>query len=100
MNFAPVWVSLLVLALVPGLTARDAFAQETMRVAIPLFPTAAFPLLVARDKCFFQREGLAVEPIRIISAPTTYRALISGDVHAAAGAPTVEQSNFPAQSAT
>jgi len=63
-------------------------AQETMRVAIPLFPTAAFPLLVAIDKGFFQKEGLTVEPIRINSAPTTYQALISGDVNAAVGAPT------------
>jgi NitT/TauT family transport system substrate-binding protein len=63
-------------------------AQDTMRVAIPLFPTAAFPVLVAKDRGFFQREGLTVEPIRINSAPTTYQALISGDVHAAAGAPT------------
>jgi NitT/TauT family transport system substrate-binding protein len=59
-----------------------------MRVAIPLFPTAAFPLLVAIDKGFFQKEGLMVEPIRINSAPTTYQALISGDVNAAVGAPT------------
>jgi len=53
-----------------------------------LFPTVAFPLLVAGDKGFFQKEGLTVEPIRINSAPTTYQALISGDVHAAVGAPT------------
>ncbi len=59
-----------------------------MRVAIPLFPTAAFPVLVANDRGFFQKEGLTVEPIRINSAPTTYQALISGDVHAVAGAPT------------
>jgi NitT/TauT family transport system substrate-binding protein len=70
------------------LTARLAPAQETIRVAIPLFPTAAFPLLVASDRGFFQKEGLTVEPIRINSAPTTYQALISGDVHAAVGAPT------------
>lgn len=63
-------------------------AQETIRVAIPLFPTAAFPLLVANDRGFFHKEGLTVEPIRINSAPTTYQALISGDVHAVAGAPT------------
>jgi len=62
--------------------------QETIRVAIPLFPTAAFPVLVASDKGLFQKEGLTVEPIRINSAPTTYQALISGDVHAVAGAPT------------
>ena len=59
-----------------------------MRVAIPLFPTAAFPVLVGNDRGFFQKEGLIVEPIRINSAPTTYQALISGDVHAAVGAPT------------
>jgi NitT/TauT family transport system substrate-binding protein len=74
--------------LLHGFVATQALAQETMRVAIPLFPTAAFPVLVANDRGFFQREDLTVEPIRINSAPTTYQALISGDVHAAAGAPT------------
>jgi NitT/TauT family transport system substrate-binding protein len=77
-----------VLFLVLGLRAQTVAAQETMRVAIPLFPTAAFPVLVANDRGFFQKEGLTVEPIRINSAPTTYQALISGDVHAVAGAPT------------
>jgi ABC-type nitrate/sulfonate/bicarbonate transport system substrate-binding protein len=76
------------LIVVVGLMAHYAPAQETMRVAIPLFPTAAFPLLVANDRGFFRNEGLTVEPIRINSVPTTYQALISGDVHAAAGAPT------------
>jgi NitT/TauT family transport system substrate-binding protein len=78
----------IILLLILGLTAGRVWAQETMRVAIPLFPTVAFPLLVASDKRFFQKEGLIVEPIRINSAPTTYQALISGDVHAAVGAPT------------
>jgi NitT/TauT family transport system substrate-binding protein len=68
--------------------ASNVAAQETVRVAIPLFPSAAFPVLVANDRGFFQREGLTVEPIRINSAPTTYQALISGDVHLVAGAPT------------
>jgi NitT/TauT family transport system substrate-binding protein len=77
-----------VFVLALGLTARKLPAQETIRVAIPLFPTAAFPLLVASDRGLFQKEGLVVEPIRINSAPTTYQALISGDVHAAVGAPT------------
>jgi NitT/TauT family transport system substrate-binding protein len=78
----------LIVVLIFGLTPRSLPAQETMRVAIPLFPTAAFPVLVANDRGFFQKEGLIVEPIRINSAPTTYQALISGDVHAAVGAPT------------
>jgi NitT/TauT family transport system substrate-binding protein len=78
----------IILLLILGLTAGSVLAQETMRVAIPLFPTAAFPVLVGNDRGFFQKEGLIVEPIRINSAPTTYQALISGDVHAAVGAPT------------
>ena len=76
------------LILILGFTVRCAEGQEKIRAAIPLFPTAAFPLLVAADKGFFQNEGLTVEPIRINSAPTTYQALISGDVDAAVGAPT------------
>src|SRR5262245_20553178 len=87
MKIAPLLGSV-IFAVVLGLTPRTAPTQETMRVAIPLFPTVAFPLLVASDKGFFQKEGLIVEPIRINSAPTTYQALISGDVHAAVGAPT------------
>ena len=71
-----------------SLAQRNLAAQERIRVAIPLFPTAAFPVLVANDRGFFQREGLTVEPIRINSAPTTYQALISGDIDAVAGAPT------------
>jgi NitT/TauT family transport system substrate-binding protein len=87
MKIAPLLRSITLL-LILGLTAGSVPAQETMRVAIPLFPTAAFPVLVGNDRGFFQKEGLIVEPIRINSAPTTYQALISGDVHAAVGAPT------------
>ena len=87
MKIAPLLRSIILL-LILGLTAGSVPAQETMRVAIPLFPTAAFPVLVGNDRGFFQKEGLIVEPIRINSAPTTYHALISGDVHAAVGAPT------------
>jgi len=39
------------------LSMNRALAQETLRAAIPLFPTAAFPLLVANDRGFFQKEG-------------------------------------------
>ena len=87
MKIAPLLRSIILL-LILGHTAGSVPAQETMRVAIPLFPTAAFPVLVGNDRGFFQKEGLIVEPIRINSAPTTYQALISGDVHAAVGAPT------------
>lgn len=86
MQLAIYRLSFLVITYILGINV--ATAQDKMRVAIPLFPTAAFPLLVASDRGFFQREGLMVEPIRINSAPTTYQALISGDVHGAVGAPT------------
>jgi NitT/TauT family transport system substrate-binding protein len=86
MMIATVFFSIFLL--VAAMIASPAPAQETVRVAIPLFPTAAFPVLVAQDRGFFRAEGITVEPIRINSAPTTYQALISGDVHAAAGAPT------------
>jgi NitT/TauT family transport system substrate-binding protein len=82
------WFGATIFTLVLGIAEPPVEAQETMRVAIPLFPTAAFPVLVANDRGFFQKEGLTVEPIRINSAPTTYQALISGDVQAVAGAPT------------
>lgn len=78
----------LLFAVLLELPSSGALAQETLRAAIPLFPTAAFPLLVANDRGFFQKEGLTVEPIRINSAPTTYQALISGDVQVVVGAPT------------
>lgn len=82
------WFGAAIFTLLLGIADPRVEAQETMRVAIPLFPTAAFPVLVAKDRGFFHKEGLVVEPIRINSAPTTYQALISGDVQAAAGAPT------------
>src|SRR5512132_1434178 len=69
MKIAPLLRSIILL-LILGLTAVSVPAQETMRVAIALFPTTAVPLLVGNDKGFFQKEGLIVEPIRISSAPT------------------------------
>ncbi len=87
MKLSPL-LSWLIFIFVLGFASPSLRAQETIRVAIPLFPVAAFPVLVASDKGFFQREGLTVEPIRINSAPTTYQAMISGGVDAAVGAPT------------
>jgi hypothetical protein len=47
----------LIVVLIFGLAPRSLPAQETMRVAIPLFPTAAFPVLVANDKGFFRKKA-------------------------------------------
>jgi NitT/TauT family transport system substrate-binding protein len=55
----------------------------------------AFPVLIAQEKGFFEKNGLKAEVIRINSEPTTYQALISGDIDATSGAPTgLVQSNL------
>src|ERR1041384_5203377 len=72
-----------------------AFAQDTIRVGVPLFPTVSFPVFIAQQKGIFEKNGLRAELIRINSEPTTYQALISGDIDATSGAPTgLIQSNL------
>src|SRR6266478_9886358 len=71
------------------------FAQEKIRIGVPLFPTVSYPVFIANDKGFFEKNGLKAEIIRINSEPTTYQALISGDIDATSGAPTgLVQSNL------
>ena len=73
----------------------ESFGQERVRVGVPLFPTVSYPVLIAQEKGFFERNGLKAEIIRINSEPTTYQALISGDIDATSGAPTgLVQSNI------
>jgi len=70
------------------------FAQEKIRIGVPLFPTVSYPVFIANDKGFFEKNVLKAEIIRINSEPTTYQALISGDIDATSGAPTgLVQSN-------
>jgi NitT/TauT family transport system substrate-binding protein len=70
-------------------------AQDRIRVGVPLFPTVSFPVFIAQEKGIFQKNGLTAEIIRINSEPTTYQALISGDIDATSGAPTgLIQSNL------
>ena len=73
----------------------SAEAQERVRIGVPLFPTVSYPVFIAHDKGIFERNGLRAEIIRINSEPTTYQALISGDIDATSGAPTgLVQSNL------
>lgn len=76
-----------VLLIISSSISLPVAAQETLRVAVPLLPTPAFPQMLAADKGFFQKRGLKVEFIRINSEPTTYQALIFGDIQATSGAP-------------
>jgi NitT/TauT family transport system substrate-binding protein len=86
----------LLFVLVFGGSARgDGFGQEKIRIGVPLFPTVSFPVFIAQDKGIFEKNGLKGEIIRINSEPTTYQALISGDIDATSGAPTgLVQSNL------
>jgi NitT/TauT family transport system substrate-binding protein len=75
--------------------SNPGYAQDKIRIGVPLFPTVSFPVFIAQEKGFFEKNGLKAEIIRINSEPTTYQALISGDIDATSGAPTgLVQSNL------
>ena len=72
-----------------------ALGQDRVRIGVPLFPTVSYPVFIAHERGFFEKNGLKAEIIRINSEPTTYQALISGDIDATSGAPTgLVQSNL------
>jgi NitT/TauT family transport system substrate-binding protein len=82
---------LLVVALLP----HAGLAQDRIRIGVPLFPTVSYPVFIAHERGFFDKNGIKAEIIRINSEPTTYQALISGDIDATSGAPTgLVQSNL------
>ena len=87
------FLSLMLVAV--GIAPENGFSQEKIRIGVPLFPTVAFPAMIAQEKGFFEKYGLKAEIIRINSEPTTYQALISGDINVTSGAPTgLVQSNL------
>jgi ABC-type nitrate/sulfonate/bicarbonate transport system substrate-binding protein len=71
-----------------GVIPGSGLGQEKIRIGVPLFPTVSFPAFIAHEKGFFEKNGLKAEIIRINSEPTTYQALISGDIDVTSGAPT------------
>ncbi len=87
--------SLFLVMSIEGLTPVRGIAQDRIRIGVPLFPTVSYPVFIAHEKGFFEKNGLKAEIIRINSEPTTYQALISGDIDATSGAPTgLVQSNL------
>src|SRR5215475_5479956 len=79
---------------IKGFTPDVGYGQDKIRIGVPLFPTVSYPVFIAQEKGFFEKNGLKAEIIRINSEPTTYQALISGDIDATSGAPTgLVQSN-------
>src|SRR5215468_8134430 len=80
---------------IKGFTPDIGYGQDKIRIGVPLFPTVSYPVFIAHEKGFFEKNGLKAEIIRINSEPTTYQALISGDIDATSGAPTgLVQSNI------
>ncbi len=95
MKKAAISIFLFLIFLIEAFNPNAGFGQEKIPVGVPLFPTISFPVFIAHEKGFFEKHGLRAEIIRINSEPTTYQALISGDVNATAGAPTgLVQSNI------
>ena len=87
--------SIALVLVVNGLVSGIGFAQDRVRIGVPLFPTVSYPVFIAHERGFFEKNGLKAEIIRINSEPTTYQALISGDIDATSGAPTgLVQSNI------
>jgi NitT/TauT family transport system substrate-binding protein len=81
--------------IIHGVLPRPAFSQDRVRIGVPLFPTVSYPVFIAHERGFFEKNGIKAEIIRINSEPTTYQALISGDIDATSGAPTgLVQSNL------
>src|SRR5262244_2634422 len=86
---------LFLILVIKGFTPDIGDAQDKIRIGVPLFPTVSYPVFIAHEKGFFEKNGLKAEIIRINSEPTTYQALISGDIDATSGAPTgLVQSNI------
>jgi NitT/TauT family transport system substrate-binding protein len=86
---------LLLILLLENCTPSVAFSQDRVRIGVPLFPTVSYPVFIAQEKGIFEKNGIKAEIIRINSEPTTYQALISGDIDATSGAPTgLVQSNI------
>src|SRR5262245_49674685 len=88
-------VAIFIVLVVQNFAPCTASGQDRVRIGVPLFPTVSYPVFIAHEKGFFEKNGLKAEIIRINSEPTTYQALISGDIDATSGAPTgLVQSNI------
>src|SRR5262245_44795640 len=86
---------LFLVLVIKGFTLDIGFGQDKIRIGVPLFPTVSYPVFIAHENGVFEKNGLKAEIIRINSEPTTYQALISGDIDATSGAPTgLVQSNL------
>ncbi|HEY7220635.1 MAG TPA: ABC transporter substrate-binding protein [Candidatus Binatia bacterium] len=95
MRYASSLILFALILVVDNCAPDMAHGQDRVRIGVPLFPTVSYPVFIAQERGFFERNGIKGEIIRINSEPTTYQALISGDIDATSGAPTgLVQSNI------
>src|SRR5262245_20597022 len=77
---------LFLILVIKGFTPDIGDAQDKIRIGVPLFPTVSYPVFIAHEKGFFEKNGLKAEIIRINSEPTIYQELISSNIDATSGA--------------
>ena len=95
MGYIPSLILFSLILVIKNSAPSTAFGQDRVRIGVPLFPTVSYPVFIAYERGIFEKNGLKAEIIRINSEPTTYQALISGDIDATSGAPTgLVQSNI------
>jgi len=95
MRYIPSLILFSLILVIKNSAPSTAFGQDRVRIGVPLFPTVSYPVFIAYERGIFEKNGLKAEIIRINSEPTTYQALISGDIDATSGAPTgLVQSNI------
>jgi NitT/TauT family transport system substrate-binding protein len=95
MRYVPSLILFSLILVIKNSAPSTAFGQDRVRIGVPLFPTVSYPVFIAYERGIFEKNGLKAEIIRINSEPTTYQALISGDIDATSGAPTgLVQSNI------
>ncbi len=95
MRYIPSLILFSLILVIKNSAPSAAFGQDRVRIGVPLFPTVSYPVFIAYERGIFEKNGLKAEIIRINSEPTTYQALISGDIDATSGAPTgLVQSNI------
>src|SRR4030095_14981318 len=74
------FVVLALVLMTGGFSPRPTFGQDRVRIGVPLFPPVSYPVFIAQERGFFEKNGVKDELIRIHRQTDTYPALISGNI--------------------
>ena len=69
-----------------AIASNEAASQTRVKVVYSTITPPSAPLWIAKDKGFFQREGLSVDLVYVESGPRSVQALVSGDTLVTASA--------------